>query len=154
MNSSSSAAKSSPVSSPDRAKSAAPWTKTRRYGCQKPVELRRQAVDDIEPYPTWSKYGDNNKNMGRPRIFQDFGHIIDNPGPGEYNVRPELLSTEEMMPKYSLGYKYPALVIGEKDALSTPNPKYILPSAIQIKEAQTFSYRIPSHPVSEYKGNP
>lgn len=153
MNSLGGASTGSPHFSPQRAKSASrlPWTETRKYGSPKLVELHRQAVGDIQPYCNWSKYGDNKKHMGIPRIYQDFGHIIDLPGPGEYTGRPELLSTEETMPKLSIGYRYPALIPGEKDALATPSPKYILPGAVQIKESQMFSYRIPSH-VSTYRG--
>lgn len=151
------AQKQSPIA---RARTAEPWRdlvwtekKVRRFGSTKEIELQPQAVDDIEPYNSWEKYGDNKKTMPRARVFQDFGHIIDLPGPGEYNPRPELLSTEETMPRHKIAVRYPALIVGEKDALSTPSPKYILPSAVQIKDdSQVFQYRMPSHPTNEMRG--
>ena len=134
-----------------RAITACPWTATRKYGHEKPIELRRQATDDSTPYTEWSKYGDNMKSMPRARVFQDYSHIIDLPGPGEYNPKPELLSTEETMPQHTIGYRY-KIYEGEKDALATPTPKYILPSAVQLKSSQVFGYHVPVRPVKEYKG--
>ena len=98
----------------------------------KPI-VNHQRRDDIAELEQWSRYGDNHKVMPRPRITQDYGRILNNPGPGYYKPRPELLSTEETLPKHSISVTYPPLIFGEKDIRSYPAPHaYDLPSAVQI----------------------
>jgi hypothetical protein len=100
-------------------------------------------LDEIEEYREWRRYGDNARVVPRPRITQDFAHIIDVPGPGQYSPEPERLSTKETFPKYTIGERYPALVIGEKDRINFPPPLYDIPTTVQIMESQTFGYHPP-----------
>lgn len=107
------------------------------------VSPTRHRQDEIDEFREWRRYGDNARVMPRPRIIQDFAHIIDIPGPGEYSPEPERLSTQETFPKYSIGVRYPALVIGEKDRNNFPSPIYDIPPTVQIMEYQTFGYHPP-----------
>ncbi len=131
--------------SASRPKTVESFPYTRKYGTQKITEKERQNVTDTLRYEDWSKYGDNHKMNSRPRITQDFGKIIDLPGPGEYTPKPELLSTEETMPKYNIAVRYPLLVFGEKDLISNPPPIYDIPAAVAIRDSHCFKYHVPAN---------
>lgn len=100
--------------------------------------LLNKRRDEISELEQWSQFGDNHKLMPRPRITQDYGRILNNPGPSYYKPRPELLSTEETLPKHSISVTYPPVIFGEKDIRSYPAPHdYELPSAVKILDGST-----------------
>jgi hypothetical protein len=76
-----------------------------RFGSQAKITTKtnKDTIDlNLKHLENWKKYNELGQTCPRERVQQNYGKLLETPGPGEYTPNEQILSTNEPSYKYSL----------------------------------------------------